>query len=214
MVLLLSKEAEKFLKRFGFDGIAFGEKLICQIALALVERLDLVLDGVGGLEVVDGDLLVLPKSMRAVGGLVFDGRVPPGVEVDDVVGLGEVEAEAARLEADEEYRRIAFLEILDGGGALAGGLPAVEVFVGDPRIVQSRSDDGQEFNELAEYKNFMAISQDLPQQCHEGIELGAGQIGSSINEAWVVHGEPKLGDSRQHTDMPLVVAFLVCFKVI
>jgi hypothetical protein len=40
----------------------------------------------------------------AVGGLVFDGRVPPRVVVDHRVGRGQVEADAAGLQADQEDR--------------------------------------------------------------------------------------------------------------
>jgi hypothetical protein len=48
--------------------------------------------------------LGLAEAVGAVGGLVFDGGVPPRVVVDHRVGGGEVEADAAGLEADEEDR--------------------------------------------------------------------------------------------------------------
>ena len=41
----------------------------------------------------------LPDPVGAVGGLLLDGGVPPAVEVDDVVGPGQVQAGAAGLEA-------------------------------------------------------------------------------------------------------------------
>jgi hypothetical protein len=34
---------------------------------------------------------VLPEAVRAVGRLLLDGRVPPAVEVEDVVRGGEIE---------------------------------------------------------------------------------------------------------------------------
>jgi hypothetical protein len=49
-------------------------------------------DGVGRDEAVDGDGTRLAHAVGAVGGLVLDGGIPPGVEVDDVVGRREVEA--------------------------------------------------------------------------------------------------------------------------
>ena len=49
-------------------------------------------------EAINGDGFLLSDAVGAVGGLVFDRRVPPRVEVDDVVGSGQVEARAARLE--------------------------------------------------------------------------------------------------------------------
>jgi hypothetical protein len=67
-------------------------------ALALLEFEDAVLDGVLGDEAVDEHGAVLADAVGAVGGLIFDGGVPPGVEQEDVVGGGEVEAGAAGLE--------------------------------------------------------------------------------------------------------------------
>ena len=74
--------------------------------------------------------------MGAVGGLILDRRVPPRIEVDDGVGRGEVEAGAARLEADEEHRQPRIvLEAVDALGAVLGG--AVEVLVGDAVLLSS-----------------------------------------------------------------------------
>ena len=42
--------------------------------------------------------LVLPDAVRAIGGLILDGGVPPRVEQEHVIGGGEVEAGAAGLE--------------------------------------------------------------------------------------------------------------------
>jgi uncharacterized protein (DUF433 family) len=51
---------------------------------------------------VDLDGAVLADAVGAVGGLVLDGGVPPAVEVEDVGGGGEVEADTAGLEGDDE----------------------------------------------------------------------------------------------------------------
>src|SRR5207244_4510920 len=48
------------------------------------------------------NVLGLPDAMRAVNRLRLDGRVPPGIEQEDVVGTGQVQADAARLKADQE----------------------------------------------------------------------------------------------------------------
>ena len=55
-----------------------------------------------GHQPVDGHRPLLADAVGAVGGLVLDGGVPPGIHVDDVVGGGEVEPGAAGLEADQE----------------------------------------------------------------------------------------------------------------
>jgi hypothetical protein len=68
--------------------------------LALLQREDALLDGVLRDEAVDDHRLVLADAVGAVGGLIFDGGVPPRVEQEDVVGGGEVEAGAAGLERE------------------------------------------------------------------------------------------------------------------
>ena len=49
--------------------------------------------------------------MSSVNRLRFDRRVPPRVEQEAVVGLSQVKSGAARLEADEEHRGGACLEL-------------------------------------------------------------------------------------------------------
>jgi hypothetical protein len=51
---------------------------------------DALLDGVLGHQSVDGDGPLMCHAVRAIGGLVLCGGVPPGVQDDDVVCLGEV----------------------------------------------------------------------------------------------------------------------------
>ena len=48
------------------------------------------------------DIFGLTDAEGAIGGLVFDGGVPPAVEVEYVVGAGEVEADAACFEGENE----------------------------------------------------------------------------------------------------------------
>ena len=58
-----------------------------------------------GDQAVDHHRPVLADAVRAVGGLVLDGGVPPRVDQEHVVGGGEVEAGAAGLERDQHHRR-------------------------------------------------------------------------------------------------------------
>ena len=73
-----------------------------QVALLLLEFEDLLLDGVAADQAVGEDVLGLADAVRAVDGLGLDGGVPPGVEQVDVFGGGQVQAQAAGLEADQE----------------------------------------------------------------------------------------------------------------
>ena len=66
-----------------------------QLALGLQHLGDAVLDRALGDEAVHLHRAGLADAVGAVGGLVLDGRVPPAVVVDDVVGAGQVEAGAA-----------------------------------------------------------------------------------------------------------------------
>ena len=49
--------------------------------------------------------LALPEAVHTVGRLLLDGRVPPAVEVEDVVRRRQVEAAAAGADRDDEDRR-------------------------------------------------------------------------------------------------------------
>jgi hypothetical protein len=66
-----------------------------KFSLALLEGEDLLLDAAGDDQLVDEYRLVLAQAMRAIGGLVLHRRVPPGVVVDDGVGGGQIESDAA-----------------------------------------------------------------------------------------------------------------------
>src|SRR6185312_16370499 len=77
---------------------AVAEGGVHQRALAVLEREDPLLDGVGGDQAIDEDRPGLTDAMGPIGGLGFDGGVPPGVAEEDVVGGGQVEAAAAGLE--------------------------------------------------------------------------------------------------------------------
>ena len=105
-------------------------------------------------------MLGLADAVRAVDGLGLDGRVPPRVEQVDVLGGGQVQAQAAGLEADQEDRAVGVvLEPLDPLGAVAGA--AVEVFVGELLLVEPLADDRQEAGELREDQDLVPLLDDL-----------------------------------------------------
>lgn len=61
-----------------------------EFTFIFVECEDLLFDGIFGDQSVDGHGPELAESVGTVGGLVFDGWVPPRVHMDDVIGGGEV----------------------------------------------------------------------------------------------------------------------------
>ena len=82
------------------DVGAFEER-VGQVTFGLVEAEYFFFDGVLGDEVIDGDILLLPDAVGAVGGLLFDDGIPPRVEVDDVVGTGQVEPQSTGFETND-----------------------------------------------------------------------------------------------------------------
>lgn len=90
------------------------------MGLFLLELVDAVFDGAGADELVDEDGFVLADAVGAVGRLVFGGRIPPRVVVDDGVGGGEVEAGAAGFEGNEEDGLGAILEVVDEAASVLG----------------------------------------------------------------------------------------------
>ncbi len=82
-------------------GARFGQRGVGERALLRLELEDALLDRARRDQPVDEHGLVLADAVGAVGGLVLDRRVPPGIEQEDVVGRGEVEAGAAGLERDQ-----------------------------------------------------------------------------------------------------------------
>ena len=70
--------------------------------------------------------------------------------MDHVVGGGEVEPRAARLERDQEEVAVAVLEGVDALRALPGRGLAVEVLVTDAALVEGAARELQVADELAE----------------------------------------------------------------
>ena len=82
--------------------------------------------------------------------------VPPRIEQEDVFRRREVEADAARFEADEEELAVGIgLEAFDL--FLTVARLAVEIFVSDAGAIEPRADDGEEAGELREDERFLAF---------------------------------------------------------
>src|SRR5581483_47710 len=94
---------------------------------SLDEFVDALLERSRADELVHLDVLGLSDAKRAIRGLVFDRRVPPAIEMKDVVGACEVEAEAAGFEGEyEERRSVVSLKPLDHLVARTLGNAAVQ----------------------------------------------------------------------------------------
>ena len=121
--------------------------------------------------------------MGAVTGLILDSRIPPGVHVDDVVGGGQVEAEAACFERDEKDIAVAGLKGVDSGFPIK--LIAPLHYKGDMFVVKPDfpAKTWKEFIEIAKntkdpirigYKSPVAVAKVIFEEAlqHEGIVFG------------------------------------------
>lgn len=88
---------------------------------------DFLLNRVSGNGAVDRDQSLLTDPVGPVGGLILDGRVPPRVHMDDVVGGGEIKPQSADLQDDQEQISHAGLKRTDLPLSLPRGGAAVQV---------------------------------------------------------------------------------------
>ena len=113
-------------------GVEVGDRArprqhqLSDVALAGHDLLDTLVDRAGAHEAVGDDRAALTDSPGTVARLVFDSRVPPTVVEHDVVGGGEVEPGAARLQRQHHRpRAVLGLELVDQPVADSPGEAAV-----------------------------------------------------------------------------------------
>src|SRR5215210_874443 len=176
------------------DGVGEG-------SLAGLELEDLFFDGVAGDEAVGEDGAGLADAVGAVDGLGFDGGVPPRVEEVDVVGGGEVEAEAAGFQADEEEAASGIgLELLHQLLAVAG--LAVQVEVWETGGVEPAAEDAQEAGELGEDQRLVLLVEDLDELRKQEVELGAGIVlVSAVDQGGMAGGLAQSEESFEHQEL-------------
>ena len=68
-------------------------------------------DSVLGYQVINSHTILLPDAIGTVGGLLFDGRIPPRVQMDDVIGSRQIQPQSASLQTDEEDGALALLKL-------------------------------------------------------------------------------------------------------
>ena len=156
----------------------------------------------------------LADPVGPVGRLLLDRRVPPAVDVDHVVGAGQVEAGAAGLEGEQEHRRTAGL----GPGLkqrhhrlpVAHRGAAVEELVGHARLGQVALEQPRHRDVLGEDERRTVFGDHRRQDLVEQVELlGAPSEpdGARLLEELrrVVADLLEAGQQRQHQAAPGVV---------
>src|SRR5688572_12312475 len=114
----------------------------------------------------------MADAVGAVDGLVFDGGVPPGVEEDDIAGGGEIEADAAGAQGNEEDGGAgSVLELFDERLAVLGGTGE------EKRVPLALADGGgdevEHAGELGEDEDLVAFFHEGFEELEQGGELGA-----------------------------------------
>jgi len=136
----------RFVQQAFRGSAAVIEERIGQSLFARLHVEDLFLDRAGGHEPVNEDRLRLADPVGAVHCLTLDRRVPPRIIEDHRVGLGQGQADTARLEAEQEHRRIALREAVEDLSAVLC-LPR-EGQVGNASLGQIGLDQAQHLDEL------------------------------------------------------------------
>ncbi len=93
-------------------------------------------DGVFTDQPIDSHRPGLTNSMSPVGGLVFNGRIPPGVHMQDIIGSSEVQSQTARFEADQEQIAFTRLKPLNPVFPVFVGCSAVQVLIVNSLLIQ------------------------------------------------------------------------------
>ncbi len=150
--------------------------------------------------------MLLANPVGPVGGLVFDGRVPPGVIVNDHVCASEVEAGAASLQGDEEDRFFTAVEGVYKPQALLGGGGAVEVEAVDAFLGQMLADEIQHACELGEQQHPMAAFQSVLQQLVQEVQLAAAAVIIIKKERRMAAELTQACEERQNFDTALFEA--------
>src|SRR5207245_10441040 len=122
--------------------------------------------------------------MGAVGGLRLDRGIPPRIEMNDGVGGREIQADAARFQADQEdWNRVIALETIHDFLTLFGR--AVEITEWNLELLQAFADEVQHRDELAEDKDAVFAVDRFLEEFVEQVQLGGGLFLINADEAQI-----------------------------
>ena len=171
-----SNEIEKLLvghlgeKRFcAFDDIAGKAGLVGD------HLIDLFLDGSTTYEFMYQHASLLSNPERTISSLVFNGGVPPAVEVNDLRRGGEVEPRAAGLEGkDEEGRPIFALKTFNEPPTLCDWSSTVQHQAGPPEdACQKLGERAGDLAKLCEDQGFLLPLGKLFAKSRQALKLAA-----------------------------------------
>src|ERR1043166_2606329 len=152
-----------------FSELLFAQRRLDDVALLLLKHEDFFLNGAARDELVTRDDTRLADTMHAIGCLIFNGGVPPRIEMNHRVRRGKVQPDTASFEADQKHRRGTALKLFHHFAALSGR--AIKITVFDLLLVQLLLEQRQHADELAEQEHAMAAIGDFLEQFVERFEL-------------------------------------------
>src|SRR6266851_4138921 len=95
--------------QLGQPALAGTDNSLGQRLLLLDHHVDPLFHRADADELAYLDVLALPDPEGPVGGLILHRGIPPAVDVDDMIGGGQIQPGAAGLEGQDEHRRIRYL---------------------------------------------------------------------------------------------------------
>ena len=131
---------------------------------------DALLDGISCDQAVDDDRPFLADSVGAVGGLGFDGRVPPGIQQEDVVGGSEVEPCAA-ISKGEEHDVFTALRLVAVDDLSTIARRPVESKPRNAAFAQTRLDVIEQTRPLRKNECLVSVRNGFFETCVEGLEF-------------------------------------------
>ena len=162
--LLHPDQIDQFvLSQSGADFAAF-EQFRRQIALVPMEGEDALFDTTLHDQAVDRHRPLLADAMGTVRRLILDRRIPPRIEVNDIIRSRQVQPGATGPPADQEQVRCPRLKRGDPALAIRGWRAAIEIFIGDPALIEGGADQGQRTDELAEHQCPMPVADQFRDQ--------------------------------------------------
>ena len=120
---------------------------------------DLFFDRAASDQPVNRHGALLTNSVSAVGGLVFDGGVRPGMHVDHIVGGCQVQTGAASFQADQKDVAVTRLERVDSFLSLLHRSAAVEVLVRNSALLKVFAKNREMVHKLAEDEHLVISGQ-------------------------------------------------------
>src|SRR5207342_1960251 len=113
--------------------------------------------------------------MGAVGGLRLDRWIPPRIEMNDGVGSGKIQADAAGFQTDQEdgNRGIA-LEAIHDVLTLFGR--TIKIAEWNHELLQAFTDEVQHRHELAEDEDAMFAVDRFLEELVQEVQLGGGLL--------------------------------------